>query len=83
VPQQCRRAARQAPAAAAQVLFLEVAAGEGREQLLLLEAEARRAFSAHGLLPPGCKPFEPHVTVAKLSRLRGRRGWPARRRRRR
>ena len=59
-----------------QVLFLEVAEGEGRQQLLVLEQAVRQAFAGAGLLGDDSQAFLPHVTIAKLSRLKGRRKRP-------
>ncbi len=57
------------------MLFLDVAAGEGRQQLVLLEQAVREAFGSAGLRPHDSRPFQPHVTIAKMSKMKGRRTW--------
>lgn len=59
-----------------QVLYLDVAPGPARDSLMTLGSTVIEHFSAAAggsLLVPGeDKPFIPHITVAKTSRLMGR-----------
>lgn len=55
-------------------MFLEVAPGAGREALGAIAAAAAGRFRACGLLHDDGKPFAPHITVAKTSRLLGHGG---------
>ena len=59
-----------------QVLYLDVAEGEGREGLVRLEAAARAALAGLGIALNSSGAFTPHVTIAKTSKLkrRGKRG---------
>jgi hypothetical protein len=59
------------PAGCPQVLFLEVAPGEGRDALQRVADAALARFRAAGLAHEDGKPFAPHITVAKTSRLIG------------
>jgi len=52
-----------------QVLFLEVAPSPSRDQLAAVAAAAVTHFRTAGLLHEDGKPFSPHVTIAKTSRL--------------
>jgi hypothetical protein len=53
------------------VLFLEVAPGPGRDVLQQVAGAALAHFRAAGLAHEDGKPFAPHVTIAKTSRLIG------------
>lgn len=57
------------------MLFLDVAEGEGRQQVVLLEQAVREAFGSSGLRPHDSRPFQPHVTIAKMSKMKGRGTW--------
>ncbi|GAB4820805.1 hypothetical protein N2152v2_007851 [Parachlorella kessleri] len=58
-----------------QVLYLDVEEGEGQQRLHTLAAAVRSHFHAARLLQQADRPFVPHVTIAKLSKLpRGGKG---------
>jgi 2'-5' RNA ligase len=54
-------------------LFLKVAEGPGLHQLHTLANVLVEAFQGSGLVADD-KPFDPHVTIAKTSRMIGKRG---------
>ena len=59
------------------MLYLDVRPGEGLQRLQALAAATRAHFDAAGLLLQADRPFVPHVTIAKTSKLQG--GWGGKR----
>ena len=56
-----------------QVLFFDIEEGKERDKLAVLANSLRDAFVSEGLLEASDQDaFKPHVTVAKLSKLRGK-----------
>lgn len=60
-----------------QVLYLDVQPDGGLQQLQALATATRAHFAAAGMLLQADRPFVPHVTIAKTSKLQG--GWGAKR----
>lgn len=60
------------PPCCGQVLYLDVAAGSERDALMAVGAMTQSHFRSAGLMHDDGKGFNPHITIAKTSRLIGR-----------